>query len=273
LRVDEHTAPDEAANTLGRLIVGIGPGEQGTVQCDWTLERGEDLHTVSQPEQPIPDGGRVIDAPFRWDDSLTPSRWTLEVTTRWASQWGAVMLRHRHHSEVLVPSLPSWAVAVSAPGAEPEEQDWQLCQADPFDPDFGALTERYGVPLQHDGRPDGACTVHARTRLAVPADCLAAFAHYTSDDVEVFLDGRPLAAEVTDAGPSRFYDLIQQPRTTEPVRLPAGTHELSLRCAKAAELPWHQWLLAVSVVNPDDGTVLLGISGDASALFEPVRAD
>jgi alpha-glucosidase len=262
LRVDEHTAPDEAANSLGRLIAGIGPGERGTVHCEWTLERGTDVQTVSQDEQPIPAGGLVLDAPFRWDDSLTPTRWTVLVTARWDSAWGEVTLRHRHRSEVLNPSLASWAVAVCPPGAEPAEQDWLLYQADPFDPDFAALSDRFGVPLQHNGQPDGARTVHARCRLTVPADCVATFGYYSSDDVAMFLDGRPLAPDETGTGPAQYYDLIQRPRLTQPVRLSAGTHDLSVRCTKAAELPWHQWLLSVSVLDPDGGDVLLGVSSE-----------
>jgi len=269
LRVDEHTAPDEAANTLGRLIVGVGPGERATVQCDWTLERGEQVRTVVQDERAVPDGGMVINAPFRWDDSLTPTRWTLLVTARWASEWGEVTMRHRHRSEVLVPGLTSWLAAVSAPDTSSDSADWQLFQADPFDPDFASLTDRYGVPLQHQGQPEGAWVVHARTRLAVTTDCVAAFAYYSSDDVELFLDGQPLAPASADAEPAWYYDLVQRPRRTEPIRLAAGSHELSLRCTKSAELPWYQWLLAVSAVDPDSGEVLLGITSDASAWAAP----
>jgi hypothetical protein len=265
VRVDEHTAPDEAANVLGRVIVGAGAGERVSVQCSWTLERGEDVQVFTQHPVELDDGGQVFDAPFRWDDSLTPTRWTVAVHARWASRWGEVTLRSQHRAAVLNPSLPSWAVAITPPDTEPEPTAWRLFQADPFDIDFAELTDRYGLPLQHDpaGRPDQACTVHARTRLTVRQDCTAAFAHYASDDVAVWLDGRQLAADGTDGGPSLFYELHPRPRRTEPVRLTAGSHQLLFRCAKAAELPWYQWCLSVSVVDPDGGEVLLGISSDA----------
>jgi hypothetical protein len=264
--VDEHTAPDEAANVLGRLIVGADPGERISVRCDWTLERGTEVRRFAQEPVPVPDGGLVIDAPFRWDDSLSPTRWTLAVTAHWQSRWGAVTLGHSHRSTVLVPCLPSWAAAVTDPGAQPAEADWRLFQADPFDIDYGELTERFGLPLQHDPRVDrsDACTVHARTRLLVPQNCTAAFSYYSSDEVEVLLDGRPLDADVTSGTPTRFYELDQRPRRTEPVQLTAGSHELTFRCAKTAELPWYQWCLAVSAVDPENGEVLLGITSDAS---------
>ena len=272
LRVDEHTAPDEAANVLGRLVIGADPGERVSVQCDWTLERGTEVRRFVGEPVAMADGGMVIDAPFRWDDSLSPSRWTLAVSARWQSRWGEVMLGHVHRSAVLVPCLPAWAAAVTEPGAEPAEADWRVFQADPFDIDYGELTERFGLPLQHDsqnGRP-GACTVHARTRLLVPHGCTAAFAYHSSDEVEVLLDGRPLVADVTGTAVTRFYELDQQPRRTEPVSLSAGTHELTLRCAKAADLPWYQWCLAVSAVDPNDGEVLLGIGCAAGASVEPL---
>ncbi|MFL6162877.1 MAG: TIM-barrel domain-containing protein [Jatrophihabitantaceae bacterium] len=272
LRVDEHTAPDEAAEVLGRVIVGVGAGERVSVQCDWTLERGEQVQTFSSDPVEVGGAGLVIDAPFRWDDSLTATRWSVLVSACWDSRWGEVRLEHRHRGAVLNPSLPSWTVAVSQPGAEPAPAAWRLFQADPFDIDFAELTERYGPPLQHDPRsaPDQACTVHARTRLNLPHDREVAFAHHTSDDVAVFVDGRQLASDVTGAGPSRFYDLDPRPRRTEPVYLTAGTHDLLFRCAKAAELPWHQWCLTVSAVDPADGEVLLDIGCDAGALIGPV---
>ena len=70
------------------------------------------------------------------------------------------------------------------------------------------------MPLQHDpaGLPDQACTVHARTRLAVLQDCTAAFEYYASDDVEVELDGRRLTADdETGAGRNLFYELHPSP--------------------------------------------------------------
>ena len=271
LRVDEHTAPDEAAHSLGRLIIGIGPGERVGVRCTWTLERGGDVRLFEQELDRVAEGGEVLDAPFRWDDSLLPARWTLAVTARWQSRWGEVTLAATHRSAVLTPALPSWAVAVTEPGAEPASADWRLFQSDPFDPDYGELTERFAVPLQHDpqSQPDQACWVHARTRLAVAVDCEVAFAYYSSDEVELLVDGRPLPTDGTGAGPTLFYELDQRPRLTEPVRLAAGSHELSVRCAKAAELPWYQWCLAVSAVDPNDGEVLLGVGCDASALVPP----
>jgi hypothetical protein len=264
VRIDEHTAPDEAASVLGRVIVGAVAGERVSVQCNWTLERGGELQEFRQDPVELADSGQVVDAPFRWDDSLTPTRWTVAVHVRWDSRWGEVRLSSRHRAAVLNPSLPSWAAAITAPDAEPDPAAWRLFQADPFDLDFAQLTDRYGLPLQHDpaGRPDQACIVHARTRLTVLQDCTAAFEYFASDDVEVELDGRRLTADQTDAGRSLFYELHPHPRRTEPARLTAGSHELLFRCAKSPELPWYQWCLSVSAVD-SNGEVLLGVSSDA----------
>jgi len=258
LRVDEHTAPDEAEQTLGRLVVGVGPAERVSVQCTWTLWRGDETLVYKADPVSVAAGGQVFDAPFRWDDTLIPARWELAVAARWQTPAGEVALNHRHRSAVLNPSLAAWTVSLNGSSES-------TVRADPFDPDFSQLTDRYPLPLRHHpgAVPDGPTHLRATARLRVTADCTAAFSYLSSDEVRISLDGEPVPADVTGRGPSRFYAPDPQPRQSEPVRLTAGEHDLLLVCDKAPELPWSQWTLSVSVVDPATGEVLLPVTAIA----------
>jgi len=130
--------------------------------------------------------------------------------------------------------------------------------------DFPDLPQRYDIPLQHaptslPGRP---YVIHAATRIDVAADTDVCFAYFSSDPVEIRVDGKPLEADVTGNPPAWFYDPHPRARRSAPVRLTAGAHTLLFRCAKAADLPWPQWCLSVSAQTLD-GDVALAVTASA----------
>jgi len=270
IAIQEHTTPDEAAEMLGRLVIGKGPGQQVRVQCTWQLQVGGTLEQVPVEAIEVPDAGLVLEAPCRWDDSLTPTRWSVEVQAEWDSEFGPIVVTERFDSAVLSPGISSWAVAVTEPEvAEPGVRDWQLHRADPFDIDFAQLSEPYEVPLQHDpgAVPDRDLLVHARTRLSCASDCTVAFQYWASGTPVVLVDGVEVAADVTGNPPARHYDLDPAARRTAPVALTAGEHELVLRGIKDAELYWYQWTLAVVVLDAATGQPRLDVSSDAAPLI------
>ena len=104
ISVQEHTAPDEAANVLGRLIVGKGAGETVRVGCQWILHRGTVTETFPVEPVDVPDGGLVLEAPCSWDESRTPTQWSVLVSAEWQAPWGPVAVEHRFDSAVLRPT-------------------------------------------------------------------------------------------------------------------------------------------------------------------------
>lgn len=264
LRVFEYTAPDEAADVLGRVVVA---GESVSAEATWRLERGTEVQTARTGPVAVGVDGIVLDAPFRWDDSRSPARWSVDVS----ATWGDVIVSERHESAVLMPSLSSWQVRVdeveTAPSVDAVSRagGWRVFEPDPFDDDYADLTQHYGLPLQHDAGllPESGYVVHAMTHIDVASEGEVALEYYNSDDVEIYVDGQQLRADVTGSTPTRFYDSHPTPRRTEPVLLRTGEHIVLIRCLKAAELPWHEWCLSVSVVNAQDGAVRLDITSDA----------
>ena len=270
LHVQEHTAPDEAANVLGRLIVaGSTTAQPVRLTGSWTLQRG--AVTERHPIEPVdvPAAGLVLDAPFRWDDSRTPTRWQVEATATWDSPDGLLTVAHQHNSEVLSGGVTSWVVALTEPDVtEPSVRDWRLYQADPFDLDFTELTQRFEVPDHSGPAPLSDITVHARTRLTAVENCQVALEYFNSSpELEILVDGRPVTIDVTGAGPSLHYDLDPTPRRTAAFELPAGEHEVLFRCPKSEQLYWHQWTLAASVVDAATGQIRLDVSSDAAQLL------
>ena len=267
IRVIEHTAPDEAADTLGRVVVAAA----STVEVHWYLERHGAVETALTGPVDIDPAGVVIDAPFRWDDSPDPARWSVTVSAAGHD----IVMRQSHHSAVLLPSIGSWRVTVdearSAPALteilselESRWRAWPLFETDPSDIDFPDLPQRYDIPLQHaptslPGRP---YVIHAATRIDVAGDTDVCFAYFSSDPVEIRVDGKPLGADVTGNPPAWFYDPHPRARRSAPVRLTAGAHTLLFRCAKAADLPWPQWCLSVSAQTMD-GDVALAVTASA----------
>ena len=267
IRIIEHTAPDEAADTLARIVVAAA----STAEVHWRLERHGAVETTSAGPIDIDPAGTVIDAPFRWDDSPDPARWSVTVS----AAGDDIVMRQSHHSAVLLPSIGSWRVTVDEARTAPALTEilsdldsrwraWPLFEADPSDIDFPDLPQRYDIPLQHapaslPGRP---YVVHAATRIDVAGDTDVCFAYFSSDPVEIRVDGQPLKADVTGNRPAWFYDPHPRARRSAPVRLTAGAHTLLFRCAKAADLPWPQWCLSVSG-QTIDGDVALAVTASA----------
>ena len=267
IRVIEHTAPDEAADTLARIVVAAA----STVEVHWRLERHGAVETTLTGPVDIDPAGAVIDAPFRWDDSPDPARWSVTVSAAGHD----IVMRQSHHSAVLLPSIGSWRVTVdearSAPALTEILSDpgyhwraWPLFEADPSDIDFPDLPQRYDIPLQHapTSLPGQPYVIHAATRIDVAGDTDVCFAYFSSDPVEIRVDGKPLEADVTGNPPAWFYDPHPRARRSAPVRLTAGAHTLLFRCAKAADLPWPQWCLSVSAQTMD-GDVALAVTASA----------
>jgi hypothetical protein len=190
----------------------------------------------------------VLDAPWAWDGSLQPLRWSVDVRVT----WGGLELRERRDSRVLNPALGAWSVRIG--DAE------KAYASDPLDADFGSLAERYVLPLWDavsDGEP---LTVHATSTIAVPDDREVAFAYWAGGPVSVAVDGAPLQADVTGAGPVRNGTLHPWPRRTAPVRLTAGEHAVRFTCEKPADLPRFHLYLSACVVEPGGDRVLLDVS-------------
>jgi hypothetical protein len=205
----------------------------------------------------------VLDAPWAWDGSAAPARWSVEVTVR----WGDVVLSERHVSPVLTPALTRWRAAVvdAADPAPPDDPDldWTTYAADPRDADFASLADGYILPLWRAAEATGGALVaYATTTITLPQARELAFAYRAAGPAQVYVDGAPLDPDVEKTGPVPNGTLHPWTRRTAAVELAAGEHTLRFTLDKPADLPAFHLYLSASAVAPDGEPLLLDL--DAS---------
>jgi hypothetical protein len=236
IQVFEHTAPDEAAAVLGRVVVAA-PESGPPAQVRATWRRGPDAVSVGPLE--VTGDAAVLDAPWAWDGTSSPARWAVDVRV----DWDGLVLRERHESHILNPAIGVWRVRVG-------DGEEAVHAADPFDADFPSLADRYVVALWEAAHsaPREPLVAQATATLSVPGDRDVAFAYYAGGPVAVEVDGRPVEADVDGAGPVPNGTPHPWSRRTAPVRLAAGRHAVRFTCTKPADLaPFHLYLSACVV--------------------------
>ncbi|MHA3702194.1 glycoside hydrolase family 31 protein [Jatrophihabitans sp. YIM 134969] len=260
VQVLEYTTPDEAVVTLGRVVVAAPEhGPLAEVDARWTLERDGRVETVEVPRTDVAGTELVLDAPFPWDGTLHPARWSVEVTVR----WGEFEVARRHVSAVLDPALPSWWVRVD--NAAGEVTGWTSWAIDPTDIDFGSLAQRVNVRFRvWDNAPLDVSTVGtALTTITLTDDREVAFAYVAGGEVAIAVDGDPVPdADVTGNPPIKYFTLDPPVRRSAPVTLRRGTHTVTFRCSPPANLADVDWYLSTWVTDPN-GTPLLDVVADA----------
>ena len=255
IQVLAATAPEDAAAAHGHVVVAAaehGPPVEASVV--WTLERGGEVTERRAGQVTVTQDAAVLAAPFAWDGTLAPVRWTASVTAR----WGEVVLRHEHRSPVACPTIAVWQGAVADPGAEPEWEPWT---ADPGALDFPELTAP-AVLFFHElvrAAPEAERVAYAQATLDLGADRDVAFAYAAGGPVAISVDGAAVDADPAGTGPVPFYTLDPALRRSAPVALTAGRHEVLFTCPKAADLQVRDWYLWASAVDPADGAVLLDV--------------
>jgi hypothetical protein len=258
LHVIEHTTPDEAVATLGRVVVAA-PEHAPLAEVDarWTLERDGRTETFGVDRRDVEGTELVLDAPFAWDGTLHPARWTVDVTVR----WGEFEVVHHHRSAELNPAVASWWIGVDDGTGVADWDEWTV---DPADIDFGSLAQRVTVRFRNWDRDlDRATIGHALTTVTVPSDREVALSYVAGGDVQVLVDGTPVTSDDVTGRPAVKYFTLEPPvRRTSAVALPAGAHTVEFRCHAPENLAPVDWYLSAWVTDAD-GEPLLDVTSEA----------
>lgn len=245
IQVVEHTAPDEAARTLGRVIVAAPEEGVATATVWWELEGASGREEVEGEPMVVEGQALVVDAPFAWDGSGRACRWRVEVRVAWD---GPDVVRH-HGSATLNPAITSWLVAVEP--QRPEPGHWTVHRIEPHDIDFGNLADRFVARFRLWGRQAAPEALGwARTTITVPDARQASIAYVAGGPARFWLDGQAVEADVTGHDPAPYFTLDPPSRRTAPFWLSAGAHELGVACDQPASGPI-DWYLTAWVAGPD----------------------
>ena len=256
LQVVEHTQPEEAATVLGRVVVSAPEtGLEATVEATWTLERGAERHEATAEPRVVTGDAAMLDAPWAWDGSLTPQRWTVDVRVT----WGDTVLERHHASGLVMPAFSAWRVALA--GEDGARGDWIPWTIEPGDIDFPDLVQPADIDFRRvdPAREDVVEVADAAVAVVVPETRELAFAYAAGGPVSVTVDGAAVEADVTGHGPMPFY--VPEPflRRTGPVRLEAGTHAVVFTCPRDPVTRNADWYLWASAVDPATGEILLDV--------------
>ena len=247
VQVLEATAPEHAVAALGHVVVAAaehGPPVEASVT--WTLEGGD----TATEQVTVSGDAAVLAAPFAWDGTFAPVRWSAAV----AARWGDEVVEHAHRSQVICPTFAVWTGRVEEAGWE----DWTADLGSILFPELVApavLSFHELVP----GAPDAERVAYARVMLEVGADRAVAFAYAAGGPVSLAVDGTEVDPDPAGTGPVPFYTLRPELRRSATVTLAAGRHEVVFTCAKPAALNVRDWYLWASAVDPSDGAVLLDV--------------
>ncbi len=258
VQVIEHTAPDEAVATLGRVIVAAPETGTATATVRWEIERGGRREEIEGKPTVVDDQALVVDAPFRWDGSRQPCRWRVEVRVAWD---GLEIVRN-HRSATLNSAITWWLVAAEA--EVPESGHWTVHRIEPDDIDFGNLVDRFIARFRSWGRQAGPDAVGwARTTVTVTGGREAAIAYVTGGPARFWVDGQAVEADVTGHEPVKYFTLDPSPRRTAPFWLSEGAHEVLVACDQPAS-GIINWYLTAWVAGPD-GSPMLDVTADAGS--------
>ncbi len=279
MRFIEFVTPEEAAQQLGRVIVG-GPQKRGET---YDLEAEFTLYQAGGPVKGVVQltgltGSRILDTPFAFTGKFTPLHWEAEVKI----VYRGAALTFRHTSAPLVLGIPAFRALVYnpekdaitidealQPAAVPTRGERKTYLYDPHDlrrfpnlryPFFVALFQDYHARLQ-TGEPLAAYLV---ADIASPLEQEAALLYMAAGESKLYLNGQVLSGKAVEAGELAQRYLPQRmpfvkALKLEGLHLKAGQNTLlvSLRPAEGSE--WRPWFFGGILLNPQ-GELLTDLS-------------
>lgn len=270
VRVFEYTTPEDAGRALGACVIAA-PRDGSGVHISGVWRRRSPDGLVETPfDLGQVEEDTIIYAPFAWDGTRTPLRWSLDVRLIWR---GCELL-HSFTSQTLFPTIDVWrtlAVPADRPLALEELLDaagrprpdlpWEHHELDVTSHSILSLTEHFHAPLSRYGWAHrGIAQIgYAVAELISPRPLEARIAYQSPWPVRVWLNGVELATETfVPCSPKKI-----NPRWsyTVPTILQSGVNTLLIASERpAGEDPWF-WFLDAAVFGMDNLPALDVVTG------------
>ncbi|MGD8624465.1 MAG: glycoside hydrolase family 31 protein [Anaerolineae bacterium] len=250
----EFTTPEEAARTLGRLLVAApAAGEESyDLEVVWTFYREGQARHHRVARQGLA-GPQILDAPFAFEGQVAAARWTAEVGVTWRGR----RLTWQHQSALLFPSIYAWRVLTEDGGPLALEEvlsganlPWQV-QAQTTD-DLININQPFGAVLAHSSLeqrvPETATGAYLATTVVSPRARDVVLRFRTGGPARFYLNGREVS-EVPVAPEPWLPAVLRRARQTEVVRLEAGRNHLLVHTPRPqGARPW--WYFGGAFTTP-----------------------
>lgn len=259
-RVYEYTTPEDAARSLGALVIAA-PRDGSALRAEgvWRLagpagERAAAFSLADMTED------TVVACPFAWDGATATLRWSLDLRLRWGDQ----ALDEHFQSQTLFPTVGAWRTLVRpaeqalAPaeltdesGAPRAELPWRIHRHAPTHGEFQNLTERFNVPFRDESSTWQFADLegYALTGLRSPDAREVRVAYLAELPVQIFVNGEPVA--VAEHVPANALRVNERWSVSAPVGLRPGHNSLLIVSRHPGDVILWRWFLNVMVVGAD----------------------
>ncbi|HSR31505.1 MAG TPA: TIM-barrel domain-containing protein [Anaerolineae bacterium] len=262
VRFIEFTAPEDASQQLGRIIVGSPsrPGETFDLLVTWTLQQGretrQETFRVEGATEP-----QIVNAPFAFEGQVRTMRWAAKVAVTWRGQ----KLVYTYQSHPLFPTIYAWQAVVYNQDLEPlpleqvldheEEADERMGWVDYVQTVDGLknVNQPHGVFLsreyEQELRAGTPLAAYARTTVTSPDEREAIIRFRAAGFTQFYLSGQEIE-EVPVEQEGWLPALLRKARSTAVMRLKPGKNTLVVRTRPPQEKrPW--WYLGGWFATPD----------------------
>lgn len=266
VRFIEYITPEEAARSLGKLIVGdTANGSPFELAVTWKLgHQGrveEQTGRVSSPHGQA----ALLDNPFAVSTAGEPREWTAGVALTWQGK----TLHFTHRSRPIFAAISPWQVMVYNEDAQPldpaqvldpagqpnPELDWETYAqafsevksiADPF---YVRLRERYTSRYE----AGESLASYAVTTVIAPEEREVVLFYYAGAAIQLWFNGEQLeeGKQLESGGEAghNVYHPHLKPRFSRTLRLKKGSNTLLVASKPPRPRPY--WWFSVAVVRPD----------------------
>jgi hypothetical protein len=261
-RIIEFATPEEAAQQLGRVIVGAPTRSPETfdVKVTWALFHGEEAEQRTVEVKGTTES-QILDAPFAFDGQVRAMHWTADVELTWRGE----TLAYAYRSHPLFPTIYAWRALVYDQDAHPLALGRVMDAAGIVDDqlDWKAYVQT-AEGLQNVNQPHAiylsgeyAQALGAGARLAAylvatvisPDEREAVVRFQSTGPIELYLNGHRVE-EVPVEQEDWLPDLLRRARRTVAVQLRPGRNTLVVHTQPPmGKPPW--WYLGAAFTTPD----------------------
>ena len=239
IHILEYVTPEEAAQQLGRVVVGApaDPSDPFGVEVTFTWYRaGEpERHVIRRDDCRE---AQIVETPFSFDGRVRAQRWEAVVEVCWHGQ----TLTAVHESKPIFPTIHTWRALVygracplslqqilTEEGTVAADLRWELYQQTAEQ--LTDINESYGVVFSRAYRE----RLHAGEQLAAylwttvisPEDRQAVFGFGVGGQARIYLNGKEVQAEPGE-NEGQMHPLLRNLHKTEVVELKAGENTLTI---------------------------------------------